>query len=63
MTVPDSWNDLQVTRGGEQEGCFVVIFYRVGSGYYSCLVSKLTARNDAYLRSLVTFMQHKVPRR
>jgi len=55
-------NALMVTRGHETTHEFVVLFFRVGSGFHPCKVDKIVARNDRYLRSLVDFMQHKVPR-
>jgi hypothetical protein len=47
--------------GYTARGEAIVQFYRRGTSYYDCLVSVAAARNDAYLRSLVQFMQHKVP--
>jgi hypothetical protein len=61
--VRDRNNDLLVTRGHETEREIVILFFRVGSGFYPCTVDKVMARNDRYLRSLISFMQHKVPRR
>jgi hypothetical protein len=68
-------NDLMVTGGGGvnklrvvpgedlPNGCVVVNFYREGTGLYPCHVHKPAARkNEDYLRSLIKFMQHKVPR-
>jgi hypothetical protein len=52
---------LLVTGGRLQPECFVVHFYRRGTGYYPCLIARNCAHNEAYLRSLVEFMQHKVP--
>jgi hypothetical protein len=56
-------NDLLVTRGHDAGDEVWVLFFRVGSGFYPCKVAKGFARNDRYLRSLISFMQHKVPRR
>ena len=56
-------NYLMVTRGHDAGPCVVVMFFRVGSGFYPCFVAKSGARSDDYLRGLINFMQHKVPRR
>jgi hypothetical protein len=61
--MKDRNNDLMVTRGHDAGREVVVLFFRVGSGFYPCKVAKEFARQDAYLRRLIIFMQHKVPRR
>jgi hypothetical protein len=53
--------DLMVTRGRDQGSVVVVNFFRLGTGFFPCLIAKKVARNDDYLRSIVSFMQNKVP--
>ena len=43
--------------------CARLLFWRPGTGEYECYVALYAARNDNYLRSLVEFMEHKVPHR
>jgi hypothetical protein len=53
---------LQVRPAGyTSRGEAIVHFFRRGTGYYPCLVCVAAARNDNYLRSLVEFMQFRVP--
>jgi hypothetical protein len=53
---------LMAKSGGYSDNrrCARVLFWRKGTGEYECHVAR-SARNDNYLRSLVQFMQHKVP--
>jgi hypothetical protein len=54
---------LKVSSLGRRErGSLVVYFYRGCNDFqHPCLVAFYAARNPAYLRSLIQFMQHKVP--
>jgi len=54
---------LIVSAAGYSRGCAVVKFQREdGFVAYCCFVDPKAGRNEAYLRSLVNFMQHKVHR-